>query len=301
MNFFKQTILSYNLIFCLSLCIATFVQAQDTINVQVKVYDLQLNPVSNLEIKITDAESFKTNTVGVAFIKTSEASLPPTNISISDQKLEVESWNYNKGILEIIVRKKNYREITIKIIDLNSNKPLSDIKVNVKSISDTPLISGANGNINLLLPNSVQINEPDLLSIEGYRIARKNLDEEGGTLVIEEIKPPKVSKIIVPEDNTDVLQDLNLEVLDSITSLTVFYAFLKKINYDELDSVTKNNLDDKFNELVNLDTDSLLPPLNALDLISGSSVINSDIALIIEKIQSEEFLLGDSRKEFEIA
>ena len=96
MNFFKQTILSYNLIFSLSLCIATFVQAQDTINVQVKVYDLQLNPVSNLEIKITDAESFNTNTVGVAFIKTSEASLPPTNISISDQKLEVESWNITK-------------------------------------------------------------------------------------------------------------------------------------------------------------------------------------------------------------
>lgn len=308
MILFKQHYFTYNLIFAISFCTVTFLQAQDTINVLVKVYDLELIPISNLEITIQDAGLIQTNTEGISFILIPEVSLPPSQISISDQKLEVESWNYRKGMLEIIVRKKNYREITIKIINLKNNKPLSDIKVNVNSIRATPLISDANGNIILLLPNFVQINDTDLFSIEGYRIIRKNLKEEGGTLIIEEIKQPnellsrqEFSKILDSENDTDILQDLNLEKLDSITSLTVFYALLKKTNYYEMDSVMKNKLDDKFNELVNLETTSLFPLINRLDLISDSSVIIADIALIIEKIQSEELLLGNSRREFEIA
>ena len=297
----KKHLLSYCFIITVSFCQVTLLHAQDTINVLVKVYDLQLNPVSNLEITIQEAKPTKTNTEGIAFIMTPEASLPPSNIHISDQKLEIESWNYSKGTLEIIVREKKYKRLIIKIIDLKNNAALPGIEVNINSFTSTPLISDANGNISLVLPISVQVNDPNLFSIEGYRIARKNLDEGGGTLIIEEIKRPKVSKIIEPKEDTGVLQDLNLEDLDSITSLTVFYALLKKTNYDELDSVAKNKLDDKFNELVILETDSLIPPLNTMDLISDSSVIHTDIALIIEKIQSEEFLLGDSRKEFEIA
>lgn len=308
MSLFKKYFLTFNLLFAISFCNVTFVHAQDTINVLVKVYDLQLIPASNLEITIQDAGMFQTGANGIAFISVPEALLPPSHISISDQKLEVESWNYSKGMLEIIVRKKNYKKISINITDLNNSIPLSDIEVNVKSIRDTLLISDVSGNIILVLPNSVQINDPDLFSIEGYRIARKSLDEEGGTLVIEEIKQPvypisvrEFSKMPGLKDSTNFLNELNIEDLDSITSLTVFYSLITKTNYDELDSVSKKKLDDKFNQLASLNTDSLIPPLNTLALISDSSIIIKDIVLIMEKIQSEELLLSDSREEFDIA
>ena len=146
------------------------------------------------------------------------------------------------------------------------------------------------------------------LALKVIGLPKKNLDEEGGTLIIEEIIRPEdilsnheFSKKVDSKDNSDLLQDFNLDELDSITSLTVFYALLKKTNYDELDSVSRNKLDDKFNDLVIQDIDSSFPSLNSLDLISNSTLINTDIALIIEKIESEELLLGDSRKEFEKA
>lgn len=318
MTFFRQKFLGYNLIFAFSFCVVNFLQAQDTINVQVKVFDLQLNPVSNLEIKVQDTESFKSNALGIAFIKTSEASLPPSDITILDQKLEVESWNYSKGILEIIVRKKKYSQIVIKIIDLKTNAGLSGIEVSTNFSNDKPLVSDTEGNIFLILPNSVQVSNPELFNIEGFRIVEQNIDTEGGTLILDKIilqddlsseideKPvapvQELSKNpdTIEKDKADVLQDINIEDLDSITSLTVLYALMTKINYNNLDSDIKNKLNSKFNELVNLDINSS-SSLNALEIISDSSAIDNDISQIIEKIQYEEKLLNDSKEEFEIA
>ena len=301
MDWLKRNTIRHKLLLILAICVLNYAQGQEMVNVLIKVYDLELNPYPNIGLVLDNTSSFTTDAKGIAFAVVPKTSLPPTSIDIDDRKLEAESWNYSKGTLEIIVRKKKYRQIIVKIIDLNNNAALPGIEVKINSFRTEPLISDVNGNISLVLPNSVHLNDPELFSIEGYRIVQNNLNEGGGTLIIEEIKRPKVSKIFEPKDDTDVLQYLNLENLDSITSLTVFYALLKKTNYDELDSVAKNKLDDKFNELVILETDSLIPPLNTLDLISDSSVIHTDIALIIEKIQSEELLLGDSRKEFEIA
>ena len=66
MILFKQHYFTYNLIIAISFCTVTFLQAQDTINVLVKVYDLELIPISNLEITIQDAGLIQTNTDGIS-------------------------------------------------------------------------------------------------------------------------------------------------------------------------------------------------------------------------------------------
>ena len=93
--------LKYHLFFAIAFSIFTHAHGQEgVVNVQVKVYDLELNPYPSIGIVINNLSTFKTDEKGKAFTTVPKASLPPTSIEISDNKLEAESWNYSKGILE---------------------------------------------------------------------------------------------------------------------------------------------------------------------------------------------------------
>lgn len=310
--------LKYLLFFAMITLIRNYANSQDTLNVFVKVYDIQLNPAPEIGITFDNAKPFKTDSEGTAFVSIPVTSLPPAHIDISDQKLEAESWNYSKGILEIILRKKNYRHLKIKIVDADY-KALKGIEVNITSVNPSTYTTDSKGLISLILPNSIQVTEPDLFYIDGYYIARSNLNNEGGTLVIEEIRLPEkiVSVDNVAEtdqikavesvknqdikDKTEKLFDLGLQDIDSITSLTVLYTLMKKVNYKELDSLHKKKLDNKFNELLQDSIYNSFDSRSTLELISDSSLVNKDVMLIIEKIQNERKYLIQFREEFEKA
>ena len=103
----------------------TIATAKD-ISVQVKVYDIKLEPAAGLSLKIDELPLIRSNERGIAFVTVADNAMPPKNIVVESQELEVESWNYSKGILEIIIRKKSYRQIGLSVIDPN-NKPISKV------------------------------------------------------------------------------------------------------------------------------------------------------------------------------
>lgn len=318
MNSYTRHFLRSNLFLIIAFGMFNYANGQDMVNVLVKVYDLELNPYPTIGIVLDDATSFKTDEKGIAFVVVPETSLPPTAIDISDRKLEAESWNYSKGTLEIIIREKNYRHLQIKIADKN-NVALSGIKVHVSSTIPTTLTSGTQGQISLILPNNIDINNPDLFHIEGYTIIKRSFNDENGIILIEEIIRPTTQtmeddknekadvKVQVQssdqdaKDGEELLFDIGLQDLDSITSLTVLYALIKKVNYEGLDSLPKNMLDDKFNELMQVNDLSSIGLKSPLSLISDSSFINRDVMLIIDKIKNEKELLIHNQEEFEKA
>ena len=134
---------SYTLTFMLILLGSFFVlprslHAQGDVNVQVKVYDEDLKPMGNHSLQVDQTPEFSTNSSGLAFIKLPQSSLPPKSIEVLDRKLEVESWNYSKGILEIIIRQKTYRQIEITVIDVGSS-PVAKTPVAVKALPNVDL------------------------------------------------------------------------------------------------------------------------------------------------------------------
>lgn len=319
MVWFKRHIFQFNLTLILTACLFNYANGQEVVNVLLKVYDIELNPYPNIEIVLDRKISFTTDANGIALAEVPKVSLPPTRIDVSDQKLEAESWNYSKGTLEIILRKKNYKQLQIKITDKNENI-IKGIKVHISTSTPNTLTTDALGSISFLLPNTEDINSPSLFQIDGYSILKTDLDDEGGTIIIEEITPPvseivnkdsqestileRQKKSVNPDENDDmkVLQNVGMQDLDSITSLTVLYSLLKKVNYDELDSFPKKMMDDKFNELlqanVSLSSITLKSPLSS---ISDSSLINKDVELILEKIEFEREILIQKKDEFEMA
>src|SRR5687767_10756601 len=112
-----------------TLClIATPMWAQNTQLVQIKAFDQQLQPYKNVQMSINGKDYFTVGNKGVAFIELEESDLPLKSIKIKDEHLEAASWNYTKGIVEVIIRKKNYQLIQVVVKDRN-NTPLQNLKV----------------------------------------------------------------------------------------------------------------------------------------------------------------------------
>src|SRR5689334_5396809 len=85
--------------------------------VQVKTFDQQLKPYKNIELLLNDKNKVVTDAKGMAFIELSESELPISTVNIKTEGLETASWNFSKGAVEIIVRKKNYKLVTVTIVD----------------------------------------------------------------------------------------------------------------------------------------------------------------------------------------
>src|SRR4051812_18275792 len=85
------------------------IQAQEKHSVQIKTFDQQLSPYTNIEVAINNHEYVAINAKGIAFTELSDADLPIKTIKVKNDQLKAASWNYSKGTLEIIVRRKNYQ------------------------------------------------------------------------------------------------------------------------------------------------------------------------------------------------
>ena len=292
------------------ICAITFLgtiqsKAQNDVNVQVKVFDLQLNPVVDAELTIDGSSTLKTNNSGIAFVQLAGSALPPKNIEVLDQKLEVESWNYSKGILEIILREKSYREVTVSLANPD-NKPLAGVRVAVNSVSINSFVTNNSGKYSIKLPINIKLNQSGLFKIAGYNILQRRINDNNIIIVVSKIQndPPEIINdqpdFAQSNSSNDLFEELDLEDLDSIASLTVLYSLMKKVNYIELDTISKSMLDDKFNELLYQNMQSTVETRNAIDLISDSTVIDQDILVVVEKIKLEELLLNNARKEFQL-
>ena len=215
---------------------AHLVAAQDDINVQVKVYDTGLNPAPNETLIIDASSPLTSNEKGLAFITLPANAMPPKNIEVESEELEVESWNYSKGILEIIIRKKSYRDISISVIDLES-RPLQSVEVKVSELQATEFNTDEDGKISLKLPLTTDLGKKDLFTISGFNIIQRRINNNNIIIVASEIvvktvqdmavATSKQSTPITSEDkDDDRLPNLNIETVDSIQSLTLMYTLM---------------------------------------------------------------------------
>ena len=99
--------------------------------VQVKAFDQGLAPYKNIEISVNQKDFISVGNQGVAFIELFESDFPLKSIRVKDEKLEAASWNYSKGILEVIIRKRSYQVVGV-LARHSDGSTLSNVKVVLK-------------------------------------------------------------------------------------------------------------------------------------------------------------------------
>jgi signal transduction histidine kinase len=289
----------------LLLTITHCIYAQDKVSVQVKTFDQQLAPYRNIEISINAKDFINMSSKGVAFTELTESDLPIKSIHIRDDQLEAASWNYSKGTLEIIVRSKNYQVIRV-VVKNENGVVLPNLKVTFRGRKTITAGTDRSGRLELPLALDEKFPAAGQFSVDGYTINNLMSSTQENVLVIKPTAPAaqKPAEIVIASKqlaNRNFFQNFDLSNLDSIQSLTVFYAVFKNYDRKRLSEDELKLVDDKFNELVSRLENSVKQQRRQafVGKITDSTFIAEDIKNLLGQVRQESQTLSDQRSEFD--
>lgn len=294
------------ILFNLILGINFFANGQQS--VQIRTYDQQLQPLKNIEVSINNKSYISTGANGETFIELADHELPIKTIKIKNDQLEPDSWNHSKGVLQIVVRRKNYQVAHVVVKD-SDKKLIPNLAVTFKGKKNITATTNAEGKMEFLLPLDEKISTADQFVINGFDVSGLQLSDRENVLTIHPIKvvPPESAaspaataqqKPVVVEQ--DYFKDFDITKLDSIQSLTVFYAVFKNYQIKDLDEDVRKRVDKKFNDLVSQLQDSVQRNQGApIGRISDSSFVRDDVKNLLNQAAQESTTLQTQRSEFD--
>ncbi|WP_333821402.1 sensor histidine kinase [Ohtaekwangia sp.] len=282
--------------------------------IQVKTFDERLKPMKNVEVSINGKPFFSTGDKGEVFTELLEAELPIKTLKIKNEQLEPAAWNLSKSILEIVIRKKNYQVVTLTVRDRNTG-PVANAAVTFRGKKTAQYTSTAEGKLELPIALDEKITGADQFTVKGYNVIdfQQQTNSEA-LLTVEFIKPvaaipQEQTPVASARENTaaadqavnkDYFRNFDIDRLDSIQSLTVFYAIFKNVSMKNMDAATRARLDSKFNQLVTQLEDSLRHDRNVfMGKISDSSFVSEDIRNLLKQARAEGQGLRTQRTEFD--
>ncbi|HKZ38780.1 MAG TPA: ATP-binding protein [Chryseolinea sp.] len=275
--------------------------AQNNQLVQIKTFDQQLQPYKNVQMSINGKDYFTVGNKGVAFVELEESDLPLKSIKMKDELLEAASWNYTKGIVEVIIRKKSYQLIEVVVKDQN-NAPLQNLKVTFNGKKTLTSSTNREGLFEIPLALDEKVTSTNQFTIKDYKIVKLQLIDGKQVLTADRLKAVKEGPATATRgaENGAYFKDFDLSKLDSIQSLTVFYAIFKNYQLKDMSDEAKRRIDAKFTQLVQQLQDSLQRSDNAfIGKISDSSFVSDDITNLLEQSTMESQMLEGQRADFE--
>ena len=291
----------YLMTLILSFYIAATAFAQEKHMVKIKTFDQQLKPYRNVEVSVNNKDFIAVDNKGTAFVELTDGDLPLKSVRIKNEQLEAASWNYSKGALEVIIRKKNYQIFHLTIKDLN-NIIQPNLKVAFKGKTQLTITANAQGKIEIPLGLDERITA-DQFSITEHNTLRLQLSDQENVLIIDKIKPViqgPVAAAEKPVQTREIIRNFDLALLDSIQSLTVFYAVFKNFEVNEFDDGTKQRVDAKFKELIQELQDSIKGNVPAfIGRISDTSYVKDDLGNLLAQARVENEILGSQRNDFD--
>lgn len=266
--------------------------------VQVKAFDQSLAPYRNIELSVNQKDFFSIGGQGVAFIELTESDFPLKSIRVKDERLEAASWNYSKGVIEVIIRTRSYHMISIVARTLDG-APLPNVKVTFKGKTTTATETKHDGRFEVPLGLDEKIHSHEQFSIADFRPVSIQQSNGQHIVTLEPVIINKVEEPTATRAQSSYFKDFDLSRLDSIQSLTVFYAIFKNFPIKDMSESAKKRIDAKFNELILQMQDSLSGNSTVMGRISDSSFVNDDIKSLLSQATRESEMLELQRQEFD--
>lgn len=277
--------------------------AQEKHMVQIKTFDQQLQPYRNIDISINEKEYISMGAKGVAFVELYDSDLPPKSVKIKNEQLEAASWNFSRGTLEVTVRKKSYQVHRVIVRD-RANNPLANVRINFNGKKTFSASTTADGRIEIPLALDEKITAATQFTIPGYNVVSLQASEANNILTIDEIKPEVVAETTTkPVAVAQQFQDFDFSKIDSIQSLTVFYAIFKNLDLKKLSPETQKRIDAKFDQLFSQlqqsANDSTREQVTFAGRISDTSFVSDDVKNLLAQAQAENRTLSVNRSDFD--
>jgi hypothetical protein len=272
------------------------VQGQEQ-SVQVKTFDTNLQTVKNISLSINDNDYFLIGEKGVAIIVLDNDDVPIKSIRVRDEKLETASWNFSKGILEVIIRPKNYIVYNF-VLRLPNGVGVPALNVTFAGLKTISVVSNQNGAFDLPVSLQDNVYAASQFKVAGYRAIKIDMLGNPKVLTVEPLKIDDPKKSLKKEP-PPLQQGFDFSDLDSINSLTMFYSVFKNYSISEMSTEDRRRVDAKFNRLVVQLQDSLARSSESLmGSISDSSFVSEDIRSLVTVATKEKELLESNKDEF---
>jgi signal transduction histidine kinase len=263
----------------------------------VRTFDQKLQPFKDIEVSLNGKDYISVGHKGVAIVEVNSSDLPVKAIKIKDDKLEAASWDFSKGVIEIIVRPKSYSMVHFTV-QFSDGTRLAKSALTYKGSKAVNLETNATGEVDVPVPLTEKITGPGQFTIPGLQVSKVNLSAQGNVIVVNR---PRVQESTARKGTLqDELGDFDMSKLDSIRSLTVFYAVFKDISMKNLSATDRKRIDDKFHELVLQMEDSVARTGRPLvGTISDSSFVSEDIRNLLAHSTQERDALETNRAQFD--
>lgn len=286
--------------FLFLLCCCTFGTSvgQSKQMVQVKAFDQSLAPYKNIDLSVNQKDFFTIGSQGVAFIELMESDFPLKSIRVKDDRLEAASWNYSKGVIEVIIRTRSYQMIGLVARTVDGS-PLSNAKVTFRGKTTTATETKQDGRFEVPLGLDEKIQSHEQFSVADFRSVSIQQTNGQNIVIFEPVVIKEVEEPVVTRAQPSYFKDFDLSKLDSIQSLTVFYAIFKNFPIKDMSESAKKRIDAKFNELIIQMQDSLKGTSSVMGRISDSSFVDDDIKSLLSQATRESEMLELQRGEFD--
>lgn len=240
-----------HLICLIFLMVANSVMAQNQTVIQVKAFDSNLQAVRDVELTLNKKIKLNTGARGVVVITISDSELPVQSIDVTDQALEAASWNFSKGVLEVMIRKKNYRIQSVLIVD-SKKQPVTGVEVTFNGARKVIVKTDAKGRIELPVGLDEKTPMASQFTITDYRVSTAELRDGLWNLTADKVV--KSEPIIVREQTSEPVSRsyiAEIATLDTTRNLSQFYQVIRNIDMDNIDEAEKARIDNRFNQLLN--------------------------------------------------
>ncbi|MTI40608.1 sensor histidine kinase [Fulvivirga lutimaris] len=281
------------------------VHAQDTQVVQIKAFNEDLRPYGNIKVGINQGSLIDLNARGTAFANLRKDDFPIKSITIGDNTLEAASWNLSKGVLEITIRKKSYKDITVVIRNMNG-EALRRQAFTYKGEKTINTTTDAGGSASLPMALNERITNASQFEVKGYKSMSVAQNGSRYVLKVALLNPVKQLAEVKPKANQPIIdtssEDLETSVLsqlDSIQSLQEFYALFKGIRMDNLSTDVRNSIDLKFDELLSGVEGTTSDSTSYITNITDTTVVKNDLQNLLKEVQRENKRLSSQKSEFD--
>lgn len=282
----------------LFLWVTAIVHGQDKTTIQIKTFDESLQVLPNVELSVNKGTFVKTGQRGTAFVDLPRASLPPKTIELRNENLEAASWNFGKGVLEVIVRRKSYRIETYYLTRPDGER-IGNTTILFAGVDTLRFTSDPTGKVEIPLPKDDAPPGKEKFLVANRRVEKVTYSNNGNFIAVADVKR-KVETLVGPEP-AEKNTVFDLANLDSIQSLTVFYAVFKNYPFSKLDEDTRRRIDLKLYELMTqAQKSNQLPGLSddILGRISDSTFVREDIKSLVSRAELERRMLNELRDDF---
>lgn len=272
--------------------------AQNVVSLQVKTFDQDLKPLPNIQIAFNDQEYFEIGSKGTTIIEINQSEIPIKAVRVKDDQFEAASWNLSKGTIEIIIRPVSYRvmHVSIRFAD---GTPLPNVPVTFRGLTTINLTSDQAGKIELPVSLRENVASISQFTIDKVILSNMSVNGDNVALVVEHPKPKET-----PQQRETVAKStapvVDVARLDSIQSLSEFYAMFRNISINSLDEDLRRLVDEKFKHLVAQRQDSIRAAQPVyIRGISDTSMVVEDIRNLLKQATAESNTLRTNREDFE--